>query len=192
MKRIMIATVVLCLAAALQIMGQTTQTPTSNPPPKPASKPVPKHTTNSTSASAAKSQGSEGNKTGESAVKEQTSEGTRTTATSSAGGATSQQGSEAGLKCRGPERRPCTQENMEELSHRMTEKSAEHPALAEINTLTLESPDGTVSCRQNNGAPCTMEQIRILNEHVAAPLRCDIRYESSRSNTANRASTTRP
>jgi cobalamin biosynthesis Mg chelatase CobN len=61
--------------------------------------------------------------------------------------------------------------------------------LAQINSLTLESPDGTLSCRQNNGSPCTNEQIRILNEHVAAPLRCQVRFEYSAAGTANRAST---
>jgi hypothetical protein len=67
----------------------------------------------------------------------------------------------------------------------MGEKSAEHPALAEITTLRLASPDGTLSCRQNNGNSCTAEQVRSLNEHVAAEMRCEIRFEDSRSNAAN-------
>jgi len=208
MKRITIATVVLCLVAALQMMGQTTQTPTSNPTSKPTAKPVPKHTTNPASTSPANAQTPAVSNRTESAPPGQAAGGTQPNANSTTAGSARWQGSErternatatsgsaerrqgsAGLKCLGPERHPCTQENMEELSHRMTEKSAEHPALADINTLTLESPDGTVSCRQNNGAPCTMDQIRVLNEHVAAPLRCDIRYEYPRSNTANRTST---
>jgi hypothetical protein len=88
----------------------------------------------------------------------------------------------------GRERRPCTEEEVRELDRRMAERSSEHPLLAEINTLTLESPDGKISCLQNNGSPCTGEQIRVLNEHVAAPLRYEIRFEFSRTNTANRTS----
>ena len=85
----------------------------------------------------------------------------------------------------GPERRPCTEEMVRDLARRMGEKSAEHPALAEINTLSLDSPDGTLSCRQNDGKPCTAEQVRSLNEHVAAEMRCDVRFEYSRSNAGN-------
>jgi hypothetical protein len=85
----------------------------------------------------------------------------------------------------GPERRPCTEEMVRDLARRMGEKSAEHPALAEINTLSLDSPDGTLSCRQNDGKPCTAEQVRSLNEHVAAEMRCDVRFEYSRSRVAH-------
>src|SRR5208282_3714498 len=74
-----------------------------------------------------------------------------------------------------------------ELSHRMAERSAEHPALASISTLTLESSEGALSCRQLDGAHCNHEQLRALNEHVAEPLRCAI-YEVS-SNPASQTST---
>jgi hypothetical protein len=84
------------------------------------------------------------------------------------------------LKCMGPDRKPCTQELVRDLVKRTGEKSAEHPALADIKALALDSPDGTLSCRQSNGRPCTREQIRALNEHVAAPLRCNVMFEYSR------------
>ena len=70
----------------------------------------------------------------------------------------------------------------------MAEKSAEHPALASINTLTLESSEGALSCWQVDGALCTREQLGALNEHVAAPLRCAIyevrSYPESQNSTA--------
>ncbi len=68
-------------------------------------------------------------------------------------GAAKGQGSEGALKCMGPERRPCTEDMVREMARRMAERSSEHPALAEINTLTMDSPDGTLSCGQNDGKP---------------------------------------
>jgi hypothetical protein len=67
----------------------------------------------------------------------------------------------------------------------MEEKSADHPALAGINTLRLESSDGTLSCRQKDGNPCTAEQVRSLDEHVAAEMQCNLRFEDRRSNAGN-------
>ena len=95
------------------------------------------------------------------------------------------QGSAEALKCRGLERGPCTEMMVRDLTRRMEEKSAEHPALAEINPLRLESPDGTVSCRQKDGNPCTAEQVRSLNEHVAAEMRCNLGFEDPRSDAEN-------
>ena len=93
------------------------------------------------------------------------------------------------LRCMGPEKRPCTEGEVRELSHRMAERSAEHPALASINTLTLESSQGAISCRQVDGHFCTPEQLRSLNEHVAEPLRYEIYELVLRSNPENRSST---
>ena len=89
----------------------------------------------------------------------------------------------------GPEKRPCTEGEVRELSHRMAERSAEHPALASINTLTLESSQGALSCRQVDGTRCTPEQLRSLDEHVAEPLRCAIYELVMGSNPASRPST---
>jgi len=102
---------------------------------------------------------------------------------------TASQGSNKMVKCTGPEKRPCTEGEVRELSRKMAEKSAEHPALAAINTLTLESSAGALSCRQVNGARCTSEQLKSLNEHVAGPLRCAIYEVVSGSNPASHTST---
>ena len=174
MKRIMMATVVLCLAAALQMMGQTTSTPTSQPTTKLTSQPTMKLTSQPTTKPTSQ------------ATAKPTSQATTNT---TPGGAANGQGSVGALKCTGPERRPCTQEMVRDLARRMGKKSAEHSALAKINTLSLDSPDGTLSCRQNDGKPCTAEQVRSLNEHVAAEMRCDVRFEYSGSNAGNATST---
>jgi len=99
------------------------------------------------------------------------------------------QGQNSRLRCRGPEKRPCTEGEVKELSSRMAEKSSEHPALASINTLTLESPQGAISCRQVDGKFCTPEQLKSLNEHVAEPLRCEIYELALRSNPQSHTST---
>ncbi len=186
MKRIMMATVALCLAAALQMMGQTKSTPATQPTTKPTTQP----TTGTTSDSAAKKLEQDKTERSKNSLSHGTASGqgsarAENTTSTTPGGAVGAQGSVGALKCRGLERRPCTEEKVRELARRMGEKSAEHPVLAEINTLRLDSPDGTLSCRQNNGNRCTAEQVRSLNEHVAAEMRCEIRFEDSRSSAGN-------
>jgi hypothetical protein len=90
------------------------------------------------------------------------------------------QASASSLKCLGPERRPCTRELVQDLARRTGEKSTEHPALAEIKALALDAPDGTLSCRQGDGGSCTREQVKALNEHVAASLRYNVIFEYSK------------
>jgi hypothetical protein len=128
------------------------------------------------------------NPTSDSAAKEEAPDGTERRMGSTAEGAARGQGSEGALRCMGPERRACTEEMVRDLGSKLAEKRSEHPALADINTLTLDSRDGTLSCRQNDGKPCTAEQVRALNEHVAAALRWDVRFESSRSNAQSHTS----
>ena len=186
MKRIMMATVVLCLAAALQMMGQTKFTPATQPTTKTTTQP----TTDTTSDSAAKKLEQDRTERSMNSLSQGTASGkgsarAENTTSTTPGGAVGAQGSVGDLKCRGLERRPCTEEKVRDLARRMGEKSAEHPVLAEINTLRLDSPDGTLSCRQNNGNRCTAEQVRSLNEHVAAEMRCEIRFEDSRSSAGN-------
>jgi len=186
MKRIMMATVVLCLAAALQMMGQTTSTPTSKPTTKPTSKPTTKPTSKPTMKPTSQPTTEPTSQpTAEPTSQPTTKPTLQATTNTTPGGAANGQGLVGALKCMGPERRPCTQEMVRDLASRMGKKSAEHPALARINTLSLDSPDGTLSCRQNDGKPCTAEQVRSLNEHVAAEMRCDVRFEYSRSNAGN-------
>ena len=73
------------------------------------------------------------------------------------------------------------------MARRMAERSSEHPALANINTLTLES-EGALSCRQLSGAHCTSEEIKALNEHVAQPLRSEIYEVAGRPKAAGQNS----
>lgn len=210
MKRIATASVVFCLIAVLHVMGQTTPATTSTSRSKPAtpatanstavptSKPAPKAvlfwdgtgTWRRTGGDAQPEKtGAEGaDKWPSPTYDEPADSPDREMNATRESGATSQ-GSEHMLRCAGPERRPCTEGEVRELSRRLAERSQEHPALASINTLTLESSQGAVSCRQVDGARCTREQLRSLNEHVAAPLRCAIYEVNVRSNPQSRTST---
>src|SRR5271157_2661338 len=152
MKRIATATVVICFMAVLHVMGQTTSTSTSTSTSKPTTKPTASSAAKPTSKPVSKPaitwdgtgtwQRPEGEAHAEkagagstdkwpSATYEQPGSeqsGHEMNATGESG-ATSQ-GSNYLLRCRGPERRPCTQGEVRELSRRLAEKSAEHPALA--------------------------------------------------------------
>jgi len=99
------------------------------------------------------------------------------------------QGSVDRLRCMGPERRPCREWEVNELSRRMVEKSNEHPVLASIRTLTLESSEGALSCQRVEGGHCTPEQLWSLNEHVAKPLRCTIYEVPLRPNSVSPSAT---
>jgi len=231
MKRIAMTTVIICLIAVLNVMGQTTSTtgstpkstsrsaaktasssstnPTSstvaNPTASTAATPTSSSTATSSSKPAKKPvlywdgtgrwQRLEGEEHAEKTGAERTdkwpspSYEKREAEESGRGFDSSSRGSNRMLRCMGPERRPCTEGEVRELSRRMTERSSEHPALASINALSLESSEGSLSCRQVDGAHCTSEQVRSLNEHVAEPLRCAIYEVASRSNPESRNST---
>ena len=200
MKRMMMATLVLCMAAALRMMGQTTATPTTHPTAKPTTQQTTqsttKPTTNTTSLSAPKEREHQVTEhrvdsLAEFAAKERERKRAEQRMNSASQSAANGQRSGAALKCTGPERRPCTEMMVRDLARRMGEKSVEHPALAKINTLRLESSDGTLSCRQNDGNRCTAEQVRSLNEHVAAEMRCLLRFQYPRANAEN-ATDTKP
>jgi hypothetical protein len=185
MKRFLTITMMIYLAAGSAMFGQTV---TPAPATKPSTRPTLKHTPSSANNSAVKEPATPASSRSMSAgaATGQAPEGSRSYAGSNSQGYGGQ-GSQGALKCTGPERNPCSETMVRDMSAKMAEKSSEHPALAEINTLTLESPNGTLSCRQNDGKPCTAEQVRSLNEHVAAPLRCEVRFENTRSNNTNTA-----
>jgi hypothetical protein len=92
------------------------------------------------------------------------------------------------VRCIGPDKRPCTEGEVKELTRRLAEKTPEHPELASISTLTLESK-GAMSCRQIDGALCSHEQLRALNQHVAEPLRCAIYEVVLKPNSGSHTST---
>jgi hypothetical protein len=99
------------------------------------------------------------------------------------------QGPEGDLKCLGPEKHPCTENVVQFMERKLQEKRSEHREFAEISSLRLYSPNGKVSCRQKDGNSCTAEQVRLLNEHVAQPMMCDLRFEHELPNTTNSART---
>jgi len=190
MKRIGIATIVFCLLAGLQAMAQATSTTTSSAAAKPAANSAAKPTANSApkhviyleGAGTVQRTGGEASTPSGAGSKWPsptygTSASAEERAQSESGSASS--GSQGGLRCLGPERRPCEEWNVRELSRRLEEKGAEHPALADIRALRLESSDGSVLCEQTSGAHCTSEQVRSLNEHVAQPLRCEIYFHQA-------------
>ena len=207
MKRIVMATVIICVIAVLHVMGQTTLTstskpatkPTSSATAKPTSKPEPKPVLYwdgtgrwqrpERDAHAEKTGAEPTDKWPTATYEQQESEPSGHVLNATRESDARSRGSNNMLRCTGPERRPCTGAEVRELSHRMAERSAEHPALASISTLTLESSAGALSCRQVDGALCTHEQLRSLNEHVAEPLRCAIYEVALRSNPASQTST---
>lgn len=218
MKRIALVTIILLLAG-LQAMAQGTTTTTSGTAVKPAANSASKPAANSTTKPAANTAPKhviylEGNGTiqrtdrdGNAVARDSkwvtpTFEPTRAEVERAERearmeAAAHSAGSQGGLWCRGPERRPCEEQNVREMSRRMDEKRSEHASLADIRSLRLESSDGRLTCEQASGERCNWEQIRSLNDHVAAELRCEIYFDPSSSNqrltntTRNHASTTR-
>lgn len=219
MKRIATATVVFCFIAVLHLMGQTksttTSTSTSNPPAKPTSTSPAKPTSILAAEPTAKPvpkavlywdgtgpwQRPEGDKRAErigeerrdkwpsATYEERESEEARREMNEKREFEGASQGSNNRLRCMGPERRPCRESEVREISHRMVERSVEHPALASIGALNLESSEGAVSCRQLEGGLCTPEQLWSLNEHVAKPLRCEIYDAANRTNPQSSTAT---
>jgi hypothetical protein len=211
MKRIVLGIAVLCLLAVMQVMGQTTSTttstaaskpaakPTSNSTAKPKSNPTPKYVfegdgtgtwragESDARAAKARDESSWPSPTYEEPRRAEQRE-ERELASEGAGSTTSA-GSSRVLRCMGPERQPCTEWNVRELSRQMEEKRSDHPALGDITAMRLESSDGAFLCQQANGEHCTSEQIRSLNEHVAEPLRCTIYWGNESSSPANAVAT---
>jgi len=214
MKRLVMVAILLFMAT-IQLMGQTTPTaktvapasPAANSSAKSASKPEPKHVIYWDGTGRwepaegdvrAGKRGAPGAEKWPSEVymtpaeerdeRSRESEGSSQLMNSTSERAPYQNSHEP-LRCMGPERHPCSEGVVRELSRRMEERRAEHPLLASIRALTLESPDGTVSCRRHDGQACTREELRSLNEHVAEPLRCRIYYGASTSYAESHTST---
>lgn len=197
MKRIGFLTIVFFFWASLQAIAQTTSTTASNSAPKPSANSTSKPSSNSTSKPVIYLEGTGtvqrtdgfGNRVQTSDDKWPSpsfggSHGDVNRSTDEAGSVSGagSSASQPGLRCRGPERRPCEERNVAEMSRRLLDKRAEHPALADIRHLQLKSSAGALSCEQANGAPCSSEQIRSLNEHVAQPLRCEVYFGTAPAN----------
>jgi len=104
-------------------------------------------------------------------------------------GNSTSQGQHERLRCAGPERHPCTEWEVREMHRRLEERREEHPELAHIRILVLETREGAVACRQHDDAPCTQEQVRALNEHVAEPMRCALYFGTPRASTGTSTAT---
>lgn len=79
--------------------------------------------------------------------------------------------------------KPCTAAQVQDLATGLAAGKRVHQTLAAIKNVSLASPDGTLSCEQNDGTPCTAAQVKDLNS--AAPPTYSINYNSSKSNTGN-------
>jgi hypothetical protein len=98
------------------------------------------------------------------------------------------QGRDGKLKCSDAEGKPCTEEQVKQLSATFnTGKSG-------IKNLALAGPDGSVKCEMMDGKPCAAAQLPELNRSVAAmgiattpepSLQRQVQVNNSRSNIKN-------
>lgn len=73
------------------------------------------------------------------------------------------------LRCLAPdEKTPCTGDQVDQFDRMVVTGRRSYPELAEIGSLSLAAPDGTMRCTQTNGAPCTAAQIQALEQYAAA------------------------
>jgi len=85
-------------------------------------------------------------------------------------------------KCKGPSGAACTGAQVDEIVHGLASGRRVWKPLATVKNVSLGGSDGTLKCEQNDGAPCTAEQLQALGE-LAAKTKCSINYNSSKSNT---------
>src|SRR5580704_18122559 len=72
------------------------------------------------------------------------------------------------LKCTRADGGACTSRHVADLATAVSAAAkGSRPGLAAVNTLSLASADGTLTCQQRNGAACTAEQGRWLREVAA-------------------------
>ena len=88
------------------------------------------------------------------------------------------------IKCKGPDGKACTSANVSEIMSGIASGKRIHKplAIAEVKSVSLAGADGSLTCTQNNGQPCTEDQVKAI-ESVAADAKCSINYNSSKSNT---------
>ena len=87
------------------------------------------------------------------------------------------------ITCKGPGGGPCTGKQVDEIAQGLSTGRRSWKPLATVKNVSLGGPDGTLKCEQNNGKPCTEEQIQALTQ-LAAKTQCRINYNSSKSNVA--------
>jgi hypothetical protein len=87
------------------------------------------------------------------------------------------------VKCKGPNGGACTGAQVDEIARGMATGRRVWKPLVAVKSISLGGPDGTLKCEQNDGKPCTEEQVKALAE-LAAQSKCSINYNASKSNTA--------
>ena len=86
------------------------------------------------------------------------------------------------IKCKGPGGSACTGAQVDEIAHGLASGRRMWKPLATVKNVSLAANDGSLKCEQNDGTPCTEEQLKALGE-LAAKTKCSINYNSSKSNT---------
>ncbi|HJX84607.1 MAG TPA: hypothetical protein VJ723_09710 [Candidatus Angelobacter sp.] len=88
------------------------------------------------------------------------------------------------IQCVGPDKKPCSASQVADINHGISAGKRAHQALADVKSVTPSGTGGNLTCTQNNGQPCTAEQVQAVGD-VANSLKCTINYNSSKSNTGN-------
>jgi hypothetical protein len=86
------------------------------------------------------------------------------------------------VKCKGPNGTACTPAQVDEIAHGLPSGRRMWKPLATVKNVSLAGNDGSLKCEQNDGKPCTEEQLKALTE-LAAKTKCSINYNSSKSNS---------
>ncbi len=74
-----------------------------------------------------------------------------------------------GIKCMaGAEKSACTAADVQDMNRIVVTGRRMHKPLAMIGSVQLAGPDGTLTCTQTSGAPCTDEQTAALRDYIAA------------------------
>ena len=73
-----------------------------------------------------------------------------------------------GIKCMaGAEKSACTAADVQDINRMVVTGRRMHKPIAMIGSVQLGGPDGTLTCSQTSGAPCTDEQTAALRDYVA-------------------------
>ncbi len=74
-----------------------------------------------------------------------------------------------GIKCMaGAGKTACTAADVQDVNRMVVTGRRMHKPLAMIGSVRLAGPDGTLTCSQTSGAPCTDEQTAALRDYLAS------------------------
>lgn len=88
------------------------------------------------------------------------------------------------IQCIGPDKKPCSAGQVSDINHGISAGKRAHQALTDVKSVALTGADGSLTCTQNNGQPCSAEQVQAVSD-IAGSLKCAINYNASKSNTGN-------